>query len=571
MGKNLTLSDYVAANTSEIDKLRVKKNENVLRVSYISDMHLETSCKYFFRKLKVINKIIPKFNAHYSVILIAGDTANDPELFKLFFGQLKNRLPIFVTLGNHELFNFSNKPIDEIVKIYKETLNENQFLVHNNLFLFTPCGISEISFIELKKISITELKLKAKAAYLVIFGGIGFSGKNFEFNANNKIYGKNSYIDREEEIKLTNEFYSLYKKVSIALKNKKVIVLTHMPVECWYNNINDLVDGFIYVNGHTHRNKVYTNKKWIVYADNQIGNPAPHGWFFRKASFWSRRIELKHFNLNEQILDCFSGYDDGIYEITKDQYNIYNAYLSTKHNYIRYDIYFIFFYSKLKLKYSKIYMVKKNKYYMFFALNQKNKLLIFDGGLVKRADNQDLQYYYQNIDLYATSARAIFSKYNTQLEEISQHVKKWGGKGRIHGSIVDIGFLTHLYVNPIDGKITPYFANAINDKYVFSDLGKMLKECEPYVYLHYKNELNSQLGLKNLVLFKDIIKKKNNIVHDISTDIYKISNYIYKLQKTNLDYVVRIWDEKILRSNSILDITNTKNNFLIEEENDEDN
>ncbi len=360
MDKLLTLNNSIVSNNIEKSKLTVKiGNAFSLRVSYISDMHLENSCKNPFNKIKVINKIKYKFERQRNITLIAGDTANDPKLFKLFFGQLKNWSPIFVTLGNHELFAFSNESIEEIVKIYKQNLNKNQFLVHNNLYLFTPSGISEISFKELKSITVIKLKEKAKNTYLAIFGGIGFSGKNLQFNANNKIYGKKSYIDRDEEIKLTSEFYFLYKKVAKALNNKKVIVLTHMPVECWYNNTNDLVDGFIYVNGHTHRNRSYTNGKWIIYSDNQVGNSSSRLWFLKKASFWSQRIKLKYFDLNEQILDCFSEYGDGIHEITKDQYEMYLTFLSGKNNHIFSNLQHLFFFSKLKREYPELYMVKK--------------------------------------------------------------------------------------------------------------------------------------------------------------------------------------------------------------------
>ncbi len=205
---------------------------------------------------------------------------------------------------------------------------------------------------------------------------------------------------------------------------------------------------------------------------------------------------------------------------------------------------------------------------MFFALNYHSKFLILNGGAVKKADIQDLNYYYQNIEFYVTSTKKIFLKYNTYIEEISRHVISWGGIGRIHGSIIDIGYFTHLYVNPIDGKITPYFAYSINDKYVYSSLNNMLKEHEQYIYIGYKNMINSKFGSKSLVLFNDIVKKSNHIIHDTNTDIYKISNYIQKLQKINLDHVIRMWDDKILRANSILDVT--KNNLLIKQGIDED-
>ena len=82
---------------------------------------------------------------------------------------------------------------------------------------------------ELEKISITDLQYRTQFAKLIIFGGIGFSGMNETFNANNGLY--KYAIDRELEKKESLKFLNLYKKVINALKNSKLIVITHMPFQ----------------------------------------------------------------------------------------------------------------------------------------------------------------------------------------------------------------------------------------------------------------------------------------------------------------------------------------------------
>ena len=57
-------------------------------------------------------------------------------------------------------------------------------------------------------------------------------------------------------------------------------------------------------------------------------------------------------------------------------------------------------------------------------------------------------------------------------QRISEFIKHLGGSGKIHGCIVDVerpneleGFsYCHLFVNPIDGKVTPYFAYDVNQE-----------------------------------------------------------------------------------------------------------
>ena len=55
---------------------------------------------------------------------------------------------------------------------------------------------------------------------------------------------------------------------------------THMPKNDWNNE--DYQQGWIYVNGHTHRNEYEENIDYSHYADNQIG-------------YKTRHVGLKHF------------------------------------------------------------------------------------------------------------------------------------------------------------------------------------------------------------------------------------------------------------------------------------
>lgn len=296
----------------EVDSLNLNSEvREEFQISYVSDIHLEArfranNCQTQEDKIEVMKNLRKTFFTAEGVLLIAGDTAAKPSLFEWFFKNLSFiHAPMFITLGNHELFNFHESDLQQITKFYKSKLSYGQYLVQNNMYFLTLDGIKEISESELKNISDEELISRVAGAYLIIFGGIAFSGRNQDWNALNKIYGPKINLSRQKEIELTNEFYFLYKKVARVLKEKRVIVLTHMPVDCWLDKETDLVDDFIYVNGHTHKNKIETNNRWAIFADNQVG----YGKRKKdtvKTDYGPKSISLKHFYFKKDIFNCFA-------------------------------------------------------------------------------------------------------------------------------------------------------------------------------------------------------------------------------------------------------------------------
>ena len=62
---------------------------------------------------------------------------------------------------------------------------------------------------------------------------------------------------------------------------------------------------------------------------------------------------------------------------------------------------------------------------------------------------------------------------------ISDEVSAIGGTGAVHGCIVDIDWFNHVYLNPFDGKVTPYFAMDMTGKLVFNNMESLL-ETSPF-------------------------------------------------------------------------------------------
>ena len=518
-------------------------------ISYISDIHLlhrfnENKCKTFKSKNYLIRSIAETVcNESTAITLIGGDTSSDFDVFKSFIKYLNkyNRYcDFFITLGNHELWGLHNVNFETIVKKYNEEINniDNMYmhLVQNNLFYLENSWI-EITEDELCKISTTDLRNRTRKAKLIIFGGVGFAGMNDNFNANNGIYM--NVLNRADEIKESSKFLSLYSKVTKALFGKNLIVFTHMPFKDWAGDNSFHKDGIVYVNGHNHRNYFFDDGNTRIYSDNQIGY---HG----------KNLSLKQFSINFTY-DWFIDYNDGIFEISKIDYiNFYRG--------IGEPIVF-------NRKFKNLFMIKRDKTYMFILKAENNNLYILNGGQIKKTNNHNLEYFYKNIVNYSKSIKEYLSKYYKFQKNISNEVRLFGGSGKTHGCIVDIDFFNHLYVNPFDNSITPYFAYSIIDKYVYKNIASLLKYKCPFLYKNYKELIKYESNENSISLYNENFLLSREYIYVNSTEIYKISRIIKGLQYITKYNIVRIWNDyladKVAEANGKLLVQNIINSNSI--------
>ena len=496
-------------------------DNNDLEVSYITDIHLNhkvmaNKCKTREDCIYVMRNMVKSFREQCSRInLIGGDITSDKSIYEEYINLFSKKVggKTFITLGNHELWEFEGEAFENIVSYYKKILSQNDmYLVQNNLFLQTPSGIKEITEKQLIDISQNDLRSATRDASLIIFGGIGLAGKNSEFNANNGIYKK--VLNRQQEIELSNNFDKLYQKVANTLSDKNVIILTHMPIQDWSSSQNT-VNGFVYVSGHNHRN--FDDGLQRIYADNQIG------YNLKDAS-------LKHFTLKRNY-DWFSDYKNGIYEISKNDYECFYRGICESMTFNR--------------KFQKIYMLKNNNTYMFLLTTVKGTLMVLSGGLIKKAGNHSLEYFYNNLGNYSKSIKLYLSKYDAFQKTISEDVKKLGGIGTIHGCIVDIDFFNHLFINPLDGQITPYFAYSMKEKYIYNNIPSLLFHQCPQMYENYVKSIESKDS--NTLIESNINAPiSSQAVFIENTEMYRISKIIKALQFTTKYNIVRVWNDMLL-------------------------
>ena len=497
-------------------------------VWYISDLHInhkifnhfpsgatKEEIKEYIHEL--INKMIGDEKVNF--LLIGGDVSFNFEISNIFYEILSKKFigPIFVVLGNHELWDsryngLNTDNYEEIIARYESMFEQYDIhFLNNSLFCYKYGNYKMFSFSDLQKITNQELKNICNDSYLNIFGGVGFSYYNQEFNADSGIY-RNTIKTIEHEKKLTLEYENLYNKVYDSLADYQLICLTHMPKEDWSSSPYN--SNWIYVNGHTHKNFYKIDSDSTIYANNQIG-------------YDNDNIHLKSFPINFKF-DYFKNYCDGIYKISALEYKMFYAGLR---NWI-----------EANRKNGQYYMVKKNNTYCFFWKNlTTNKLYHLEGGTIHTILNQDLEYYYNSMETYSNTIKSMLNDYNLKLNEISKNVKSFGGSGKIHGCIVDIDFYSHIFLNPYDNTITPYYATDIVNKYVYQNVASLLFNNNKTLYLNFKTNSN---------LSKSSYEIVNKPKRESSTEIYKISRFIYALQRISNFNVIRLWNDNIINKDS---------------------
>lgn len=126
---------------------------------------------------------------------------------------------------------------------------------------------------------------------------------------------------------------------------------------------------------------------------------------------------------------------------------------------------------------------------------------------------------------------------------------------------MDIDYFNHIYLNPYDGKIVPYYADSMYNKDVFENLQSLLSVARPDLLesslrlIDDKSSSSTALMINNeismtLVSKNDVINKKP--VRDWSNDMYDISNKIKPL-KDILDIGwVQVWYDDVLGENNLL-------------------
>ena len=227
---------------------------------------------------------------------------------RIFFEELVKSFDyrqIVTILGNHEYWpsEFGSVPETIYSNYYRMLRGMRIAILQNDLLVLKDGERIAVREEELIKADVKEIREFCIGCSVLIYGGTAFSGLNADFNCNSGIY-RNTISDRMVEGELSERFSYLYNKLLDAIPEFNLIVLSHTPKIDW--TTQDYHPGWHYIHGHTHRNEFISENNVNVYSDNQIG--------YKNGS-----IHLKKFNLSV-ISDIFIDYEDGIHNITIDQY-----------------------------------------------------------------------------------------------------------------------------------------------------------------------------------------------------------------------------------------------------------
>ncbi|MBQ7412387.1 MAG: metallophosphoesterase [Clostridia bacterium] len=534
------LAEIQQLETKELASVRedVFVDEKCAIIYYISDLHINHKLLDKFKEQvnkyeieEYIESLVLKMKRSRSSstkctaekIIIIGDVSFNFEVFKLFFKIYRKVMPYvdtFFVVGNHELWDDElfarTKTIDQMIcqmREYLSSLNCPIILLENQLYF----GNSRKLWDENDILNASEYEWETiwQQNSYAIFGGLGYAGHSEEFNCTHGIYRK-ALINREEEIIRSRRVADIHEKLKIVAKNKQIVFVTHTPKYDWTDS--DYVEGWIYLSGHTHKNCFIESEGKRVYADNQIG--------YKNKSFG-----LKFVNISNTY-NIFSDYEDGIYELSREEYKAFYRGIGEGVTFNR--------------QFEKLYLVKRNGNFMFFMRAGKgnNALKLLDGGNVKNV-GKTLEYFYEKLSNYSASITMFLEDYQNSLENISKEIKFIGGEGRIHGCIVDVDFFNHIFVNPLDGTITCYYASSMTRKFVYKNFTSLLKFSVPKLYESYKFLEKTKTENKVSIVAKNNTNESPETIFVENTEMYRVSKIIKSLQYATKHNVVRLWNETL--------------------------
>lgn len=543
---------------------------NIGKFFYITDLHLEsqlglTGMTTDEIKGKVAQKVdemlggLSKEDMADGVLLVGGDVADSEEVAKIFFDAVFFHFhgPIIFVLGNHELWDgctYANgkscqkRSIDEVVTAYKQFNKtkfgfeakmyclENEVLVCYKNSMYQKSdefgvgrktagmprgGLCVLTEEMLLNTSTDDLREFFDECSMIVLGGLGFCGLNPRYNADTGLF--RDRVSREEDVERSKRFRAVYDRVVSCADNKRVVVLTHTQTEDWTTDAPH--PNWVYVNGHTHQNGLVKTEDGVtVLYDNQVGYK-PKKW------------HLNQFSL-EQYYDPFEAWADGIYRITPQQYMDFNAGRGIQMEYFRQqgDIY--------ALKQKGIYMFMLQYGLGLYLLRGGQKLNVFHG----------LEYYAANLEKYVEKIQAAFRPYRNALDKIAAEVKRFGGSGYVHGSIVDIDYYNHIYLDPFDGYLMPYFALDVTDRREFRSVRELL-ESSPFPALGSDgtpmlSAYTKLLDAGGVSILAPTVKEAALAVVPMEVldekNIYAPSRVMKSIQYLLDKGVVRVWNDAVL-------------------------
>ena len=509
-------------------------------IHYISDIHIDHQLRITGTPYaETVDRIRRKTDGLVAsrldedLFLLAGDIAPSVrgaeaflDAYGLSLGEEGRMGTMLCVLGNHELWSGqvpgSNRPfdLDATVDEYRAAFRRHgAVLLENDLYIeYRDSRFGRIIDEEtLLSAEDGDLGLLLGNCRLIVLGGCGYSGIGDGIKVDLLNRGA---VDAERSAR----FRRLHDKLLRCAGGQRVVVLTHYPLGEWSTGRGN--PEWVYVNGHTHRNTFSEGVgRPTVLADGQVG--------YRPSRWGYRTYALDTTGCCDPLADAA----DGIYEIDARLYEDFNRARGI-------DM------SKFN-RAGRIFALKRGDTYMFVHREEDGgNLHLLAGGRITNLSQADIGYYYRNLQEYSERVERLFAPYYSALTAISEEVKKIGGYGFIHGSIVDIDFFNHIYLDPLDGSLTPYYAESTEERAVYETVERLLKG-SPFIDGCIKRgflRAKKRGELAEIGGGKSEYRPNPALVPVLSTDkaMYAKSNAMKSVQYLLERNVVRIWNDRVL-------------------------
>lgn len=423
-------------------------------IHYISDIHIDhqlrlTGTPYAETVGRIRRKTdgLVASRRDEDLFLLAGDIAPSVrgmeaflDAYRLSLGEEGRMGTMLCVLGNHELWS-GQVPgpkcpfdLDVAVNEYRDACRRHgAVLLENDLYIEYRDSrfgriIDEGTLLSAED---GDLGLLLGNCRLIVLGGCGYSGAGDGIKVD---FLNGGAADAERSAR----FRRLHDKLLRCAGGQRVVVLTHYPLGEWSTGPGN--PEWVYVSGHTHRNTFSEGAgRPTVLADGQVGY-RPSKWGYRTYALDTTGC-----------CDPLAGAADGIYEVDARLYEDFNRARGI-------DM------SKFN-RAGRVFALKRGDTYMFVHRGEEGgNLHLLAGGRITNLSQADIGYYYRNLQEYSERVERLFAPYYSALTAISEEVKGIGGYGFIHGSIVDIDFFNHIYLDPLDGSLTPYYAESTEER-----------------------------------------------------------------------------------------------------------
>lgn len=514
-------------------------------IHYITDIHIEhqldlVNAQYadvVARVRKKTDELVAS-RRDEDLFLLAGDIAPSVQGLNAFFdayslsvGRCGSRGTLLYVLGNHELWSGQvpgvSFDLDSLIAEYRMVCKKRWVtILENDLYVEYKNRFGRV--IDERTLLSTDdddLSALLKQCRLIVLGGCGFSGIGDGIKVDLVSSGR---ADGQR----SRRFRLLYDKLLRCACHQKVIILTHYPMEDW--STEPMNPAWIYVSGHTHRNYFSDGEEEAtILSDGQIG--------YRKTKWAYRTYVLDTTNCCNPLA-CLK---DGIYEIDAQTYEDFNRARGIEMS--RFN------------RSGRVFALKRGKTYMFIHRGEDGgNLHLLAGGRITNLSRADIGYYYRNLAEYSVRVERLFAPYYSALTAVSEEVKSIGGDGYVHGSIVDIDYFNHIYLDPIDGSLTPYYAESTEERMSFKSVNRLLKD-SPFIDGCIKRNFLRARKRGELAMIssgKSEYGPNPTLAPVLSTDkaMYAKSNAMKSVQYLLERNVVRVWNDRVLEGNPSIGI-----------------